>query len=267
MWVDSKEMRGAKNRRDYLEKVKACGADGIKIDFHPNPTADYLQWYMGALQDCAELKLLVNFHGSVKPSGLRRTYPNDLTREAVRGDEYHMSRYHRVMPLTQDVSLPFTRPLAGPADITPVMMNPEELKTSGFTWPHEFAQAIVFQSSITHFADQYKFYVGNPLEDLFQEVPVVWEETRVLSCTEMGEVVAYARRKGKIWWVGVMNGAREREVTIPLDFLKTKARATLVFDHPTRDAAVDRRERSVSPADVLTVKLRPAGGLVARFAP
>ena len=266
-WVDSKEMRGAKNRRDYLEKVKACGADGIKIDFHPNPTADYLQWYMGALQDCAELKLLVNFHGSVKPSGLRRTYPNDLTREAVRGDEYHMSRYHRVMPLTQDVSLPFTRPLSGPADITPVMMNPEELKTSGFTWPHEFAQAIVFQSSITHFADQYKFYVGNPLEDLFQEVPVVWEETRVLSCTEMGEVVAFARRKGKIWWVGVMNGAREREVTIPLDFLKTKARATLVFDHPTMDAAVDRRERSVSPADVLTVKLRPAGGLVARFAP
>ena len=265
-WVHSNEMRDAKSRRAYLEKMKACGTDGVKIDFHPDPTADYLQWYMGAMQDCAELHLLVNFHGSVKPSGLRRTYPNDITREAVRGDEYQMSRYHRVMPLQQDVSLPFTRPLAGPADITPVMMNPDELKTAGFTWPHEFAQAIVIQSSVTHFADQYKFYVGSPLEDLFRDIPVVWDETRVLAGTEMGEVVVYARRKGNVWWLGVMNGAQEREVKIPLDFLTTGAHGTLIYDHPTTDSAVDRREQSVSPADVLTLKLRPAGGFVARFA-
>ena len=266
-WVDSKDIRDAKTRRAYLEKIKAAGLDGIKIDFHPDPTADYMQWYMGAMQDCAELKLLVNFHGSVKPSGLRRTYPNDITREAVRGDEYHMSKYQRVMPLAQDVSLPFTRPLAGPADVTPVMMNPDELKTAGFTWPHEFAQAIVFQSSVTHFADQYKFYVHNPLADLFRDIPVVWDETRVLPCTEMGEVVAYARRKGNVWWLGVMNGAQEREVKIPLDFLKTRAHATLVFDNPAIDAAVDRQEKSVVPSAELAVKLRPAGGFVAHFAP
>ena len=266
VWVNSKEMRNAQSRRAYLEKVKTCGADGIKIDFHPDPTADYMQWYMGAMQDCAELKLTVNFHGSVKPSGLRRTYPNDITREAVRGDEYQMSRYHRVMPLQQDVSLPFTRPLAGPSDITPVMMNPDELKTAGFTWPHELAQAIVVQSSVTHFADQYKFYAGSPMEDLFRDIPVVWDETRVPACTEMGEIVAYARRKGNVWWLGVMNGAQECEVKIPLDFLKTGARGTLIYDHPTTDGAVDRREQSVSPSDVLTLKLRPAGGFVARFA-
>jgi alpha-glucosidase len=266
-WAHSEEMRDAKGRRAYLEKVKACGADGIKIDFHPDPTADYMQWYMGAMQDCAELKLLVNFHGSVKPSGLRRTYPNDITREAVRGDEYQMSRYQRVMPLAQDVSLPFTRPLAGPADITPVMMNPDELKTAGFTWPHEFAQAIVFQSSVTHFADQYKFYLGSPLEDLFRELPVVWDETRVLACTDMGEVVAFARRSGNVWWLGVMNGAREQTVKIPLDFLKARARGTLIYDEPHTDAAVDHREQAVSPSDALTLTLRPAGGFVARFGP
>lgn len=264
-WVHSKDIRDAKTRREYLEKIKACGLAGIKIDFHPNPTADYMQWYMGAMQDCAELKLLVNFHGSVKPSGLRRTYPNDITREAVRGDEWQMTRYHRVMPLDQDESLPFTRALAGPSDITPVMMNPDELKTAGFTWPHEFAQAIVFQSSVTHFADQYKFYLNNALTDLFREIPVVWDETRVLACTEMGGLVVFARRKGDVWWLGVMNGGEAREVKIPLDFLKTGAHGTLVYDNPTTDAAVDRREQMVAPADALTIKLRPAGGFVARF--
>ena len=264
-WVHSKDIRDSKTRRAYLEKIKAAGLDGIKIDFHPDPTADYMQWYMGAMQDCAELKLLVNFHGSVKPSGLRRTYPNDITREAVRGDEWHMSKYHRVMPLYQDESLPFTRALAGPADVTPVMMNPNELKTAGFTWPHEFAQAVVFQSSVTHFADHYRFYIGNPLEDLFREIPVVWDETRVLSCTVMGEIVAFARRKGDTWWVGVMNGATAREVKIPLDFLKHAAPGTLVYDDPKVDAAVNLREQGVLPTDVLTIPLRPAGGFVARL--
>ncbi len=264
-WVNSKEMRQAAPRRAYLEKIKACGADGIKIDFIPDASADIMQWYMGAIQDCAELKLLLNFHGSVKPTGLRRTYPHDITREAVRGDEYHMSRYKRIMPLAQDVSLPLARPLAGPADITPVMMNPKELQSSHFTWPHEFAQAIVYLSPVTHFADSYKFYVGNPLEDLFQVVPTVWDETRVLPCTEMGEVVAFARRKGDAWWVGVLNGEKQRQVKIKLDFLAKPVHGVLVYDNATKDDAADRRTQEVSPSDVLTIELRPAGGFVARL--
>ena len=261
-WVHSNKLRDAKIRRAWLEKLAATGASGVKIDFHPDATADYMQWYMGAMQDCAELKLLVNFHGSIKQTGLQRTYPNDITREAVRGNEWHMTKYHRVAPLEQDVALPFTRPLAGPADVTTVMLNPKELATAGFTWPHEMAQAVIYQSSVTHFADHYQFILGNPMEDLFRTIPVTWDETRVLACTEMGEVVAYARRKGETWWIGVMNGATEREVRIPLDFLKRAALGTLVYDDPKTAAAVERREQRVSPADVLKINLRPAGGFV-----
>src|ERR1035437_5751469 len=191
VWVDSKEMREADKRRTYLEKIKALGAVGIKIDFIPDATSDIMQWYMGATQDCAELKLLLNFHGSVKPTGLRRTYPNDITREAVRGYEYNMTRYQRVAPLEQDVCLPFTRLMAGAADITPVMLDPQELTTTKFTWAQEFAQAIVYLSPITHFTDQYKFYLQSPMLDLFQTIPTVWDETIVLPCTSIGEVVAY----------------------------------------------------------------------------
>lgn len=74
-----------------------------------------MQWYMGTMQDCADLKLMLNFHGSVKPTGLTRTYPMDITREAVRGNEYHMTRYKRTAPLDHDVSVPFTRFTAGTA--------------------------------------------------------------------------------------------------------------------------------------------------------
>jgi len=265
VWVDSKEMRQAKERRIYLEKIKALGADGIKIDFIPNATADIMQWYMGSMQDCAELKLLVNFHGSVKPTGLTRTYPNDITREAVRGNEWHMSRYKRVQPLDHDVSMSFTRLMAGAADVTPVMLDPKELASAKYTWAHQFAQAVVYLSPVTHFADQYKFYLESPMFDLFQQLPTVWDETRVLPCTEMGEVVAFARRKGKTWWVGVLNGATEREVTLSLDFLKAKATSTLVFDTMKDFAAINRVEKKVKPGDAITVKMAAGGGFVGKF--
>jgi len=265
VWVNSNEMREGDKRRIYLEKVKALGADGIKIDFIPDANSDIMQWYMGTMQDCAELKLLLNFHGSVKPTGLTRTYPMDITREAVRGNEYHMTRYRRVAPLDQDVSLPFTRYMAGPADFTPVILDPAQLTTTKFTWAHEFAQAIVYLSPITHFTDQYKFYLESPMFDLFQEIPTVWDEAKVLSCTSMGEVVAYARRKGDTWWVGVMNGATEREIKIPLDFLKKSTHATLIYDDKLTNTSIDRQEKTVTSNDTLTIKLVPGGGFVARF--
>jgi alpha-glucosidase len=265
VWVDSKEMREGQKRRAYLEKIKALGATGIKIDFIPQATADIMQWYMGALQDCAELKLMVNFHGSVKPTGLRRTYPNDITREAVRGNEWHMTRYKRVEPFQQDVSLPFTRFMAGAADITPVMLDPEQLTSTKFTWAHEFAQAVVYLSPITHFADQYKFYLESPMFDLFQQIPTVWDETKVLPATEMGEVVAYARRKGDTWWIGVMNGATEREIKITLDFLRKPVKAALIYDDQSTNTAINRQDKTLSPKDTLTIKLAAGGGFVGRF--
>jgi len=264
VWVDSKEFRKAADRKVYLDKVKALGADGIKIDFIPNATAETMQWYAETQQECADLHLLLNFHGSVKPTGLRRTYPNDITREAIRGNEYHMTRYHRVMPPQHDITVPFTRLLAGPADFTSVILNPKELTSTKFTWPHEFAQSIVYLSPIIHFADQYQFYLDNPMFDLFQQVPTVWDETRVLSCTSMGDVAAFARRKGNTWWIGVMNGATEQEVKIPLDFLTKPTKATLVYDGDT-NTSIDRKEQTVSKKDVLTIKLKPSGGFVAKM--
>ena len=265
VWVNSAEMRHAPERRAYLERVKAIGAAGIKIDFIPRATTEVMQWYMGAMQDCAELGLLLNLHGSVKPTGLSRTYPNDITREAVRGNEYQIRRYGRVLPQDHYVSLPFTRLLAGPADLTPVTLNPEEIAVGGYSWAHEMSQAIVFLSPVLHFSDHYSYYLESPMRDLLSEVPTTWDETLVLPCTEMGKVVAYARRKGNDWWIGVMNGDQPREISIFLDFLKGKGKAALVYDDATRLDGVKREDRDVSPQETLRMKLRPGGGFVARI--
>lgn len=265
VWVNSAEMRHAPERRAYLERVKAIGAAGIKIDFIPRATTEVMQWYMGAMQDCAELGLLVNFHGSVKPTGLSRTYPNDITREAVRGNEYQIRRYGRVLPQDHYVSLPFTRLLVGPADLTPVTLNPEEIAVGGYSWAHEMSQAIVFLSPVLHFSDHYSYYLESPMRDLLSAVPTIWDETLVLPCTEMGKVVAYARRKGNDWWIGVMNGDQPREISISLDFLKKKGKAALVYDDDTRLDGVKREDRNVSPQETLRMKLRPGGGFVARI--
>lgn len=263
VWVDSKEMRSASARYAYLKRIKDLGATGIKIDFIPLATSSIMQWYMGTMQDCADLKLMLNFHGSVKPTGLTRTYPMDITREAVRGNEYHMTRYKRIAPLDHDVSVPFTRFTAGAADFTPVILNPEQLTSQKFTWTHEFAQSIVYLSPITHFADEYKFYLESPMFDLFQKIPTTWDETKVLSCTKMGEVVAYARRKGNTWWVGVMNGADAHEIEVPLNFLQRSTKGTLIYDGAGTNASIHRVERLLNPKDTITMKLSPGGGFVA----
>ena len=265
VWVNSAEMRDAASRRAYLERVKAIGAAGIKIDFIPAPTAEIMQWYAGGMQDCAELRLLLNYHGSVKPTGLSRTYPNDITREAVRGNEWQILRYGRVLPQPHYVALPFTRLMSGPADVTPVTLNPKEIATGGYSWPHEFAQCIVFLSPITHFSDHYSYYLDSPFCDLLKAVPTVWDETLVLPSTVLGDVVAYARRKGNEWWIGVMNGDKAREIEIPLDFLKKQKNAVLLFDDENELASVVREDRKVSKKEVLKVKLRAGGGFVGRF--
>ncbi|WP_254659571.1 glycoside hydrolase family 97 protein [Mucilaginibacter sp. PPCGB 2223] len=264
VWANSNEMRSATTRYSYLKRIKDLGASGIKIDFIPDATSSIMQWYMAAMEDCAALKLILNFHGAVKPTGLTRTFPVNITREAVRGNEYHMSRYKRVAPFEQDVSLPFTRLMAGAADFTPVILDPEQLLSQKFTWAHQFAQAIVYLSPITHFADNYKFYLASQMFDLFQEIPTTWDETRVLNCTKMGEIVAFARRKGNTWWVGVMNGANASEVKIPLNFLAHPTKGTLVYDG-VNNVSINRQEQLMKPADTLTLQLSPGGGFVAKL--
>lgn len=261
VWVNSKEMRTAEGCRAYLEKVAALGAAGIKIDFIPPATPAIMKWYEGALADTAELHLLCNFHGAVKPTGRRRTWPHELTREAVRGHEWHMTRYKRIQAPTHDVSLPFLRCLAGPADYTPTAFVPSEL--IGYTWPHELAQSIVLSSPLLHFCDDYKQYVGNPCEDVLKALPTVWDETIVLPGSTIGKVVGFARRKGSDWFIGVVNGGDPVQLKIDLGFLGEGSwQGRLFGDVEGKDDAFQQATRTLKAGDSINLELRPKGGWV-----
>ncbi len=261
VWVDSKEMRSDATRRAYLEKVAALGAAGIKIDFIPACTPAITRWYMGALKDTAELHLLCNFHGAVKPTGLRRTWPHELTREAVRGHEYHMTRYRRVQAADHDETVLFTRFLAGPADYTPTAFDPRQMV--GYTWAHLLAQAVDLTSPLLHFAGAYQDFIGNPAEDLLRHLPATWDETIVLPGSEIGKTAAFARRRGQEWYIGVLNGGQAATLQIDLSFLGQGPWQAEVFgDDPDNAATFKRESKTVTAGDKLTATMSPRGGSV-----
>jgi len=259
VWVDSKEMRTDASRRAYLEKVATLGAAGIKIDFIPPPTAEIMRWYEGALKDTAELSLLCNFHGAVKPSGRIRTWPHELTREAVRGHEYHMTRYGRVQAAEHDTIVQFTRYLAGNADFTPTAFDPREMV--GYTWPHLLAQSVHFTSPLMCLAGKYQDFIGNPAEDFLRHLPATWDETIVLPGSEIGKTVIMARRKGNQWFIGALNGAAPVKTDVDLPFLGNGQWKAEVFgENPENAASFKRETKNVTPKDKMTFEMPARGG-------
>src|SRR5205823_3523768 len=89
----------------------------------------------------------------------------------------------------------------------------------GFTPSHMLAQAVDMTSPLLHFGDNFKFYIGNPAEDILRALPSTWDETLVLPGTKIGEVAGFARRRGMDWYIGVLNGATDVNMPIDLKFL------------------------------------------------
>lgn len=267
VWVHSKELREPKARRAYLERVKALGAVGIKIDFMPRATYATMKWYEETSRDTLEVGLMLDYHGAVKPTGRERTWSHEVAREAIRGHEWHVTRYDRVLPPAHDTVLPFTRLVQGHADYTPVVFNPRELV--GYTWAHELAQGVVFSAPFLCFGDYPQNYLKSEASDLLRNLPAVYDETRVLSGSEIGRCVALAKRAGDVWYVAVENGAEGRELKVPLAFLGEGTYELLAFaDKCGGPIDAWRREtREATSADTLKFRLKPLGGYVARIRP
>ena len=263
IWVDSKEMPTTERRRAYLEKVVEAGAVGIKIDFIPACDSKWCKWYEEALADTADLGLFVDFHGAVKPTGRERTWPHELAREAIRGHEWHVTRYGRVLPPEHDCILPFVRLVQGHADYTPVVFQKKEL--IHFTWPRQLAQGIVFACPFLCFGDYPQNYLNSPMIEIIRLLSPVYEETVILPGSEIGKCVAMARRSGKRWFVAVENGAQPRRMDIPLIFLGRGKWQMLSF-HDDPSGALDscvRDCRVMSENDRIQVEMQAKGGFVA----
>ena len=261
IWVHSRFVTDPQDRKEFFRKAVEAGVAGVKIDFPPPCSRAVANWYFDAARDAADAHLMVDFHGSNKPSGMDRTWPNVITREAVRGHEYQITRYHRVPQPDHDVILPFTRYIAGPGDYTPTVFTLSELM--GNTWPHELAQAVIFTSPFLCFGGHPQSYLQNSARDVLIAIPPVWDETRILKGSEPGKVVAEARRAGKQWFIAVINGADATTLDLPLDFLGAGTwNATQLRDSKDRLDAWDRQEGHVTSKDRLQLQITARGGFV-----
>jgi alpha-glucosidase len=266
IWLNSNEVPNAARRTNILDRAAALGVVGVKIDFQPEASVRWVNWYDETLRDAATRKLMVDFHGANKPIGRERTWPNEMTRESIRGHEYHILRYRRTLPPPHDTILPFTRFVIGPGDYTPTVFNTKELR--GFTSARELAQAIVFTSPYLCYADHPTNYLNNPAVDVMKAIPSVWDETIVLPGSDIGKCAAFARRSGKRWFIGVINGGGATMLDLPLNFLgRSQYQMTQLGDAPDRDDAWQREEKAVTRKDHLKISLRPSGGCVIELSP
>ncbi len=253
--------------------------DGIeKHEWHDGQFA--VAHFIRVLEAAAGRKIGINTHEPVKDTGLRRTYPNWISREGARGQEYNAA-WAAPNPPSHNVTLPFTRMLSGPMDFTPGIFDlRHQGPDSGFrvesTLAHQLALYVVLYSPIQMAADLPENYEARP--DAFQfikDVPTDWEESIALD-GEVGEFVVFAReqRGGGDWYVGAIGGEKAQDISVPLSFLEPdKSYVATVYrdgdeadwESNPYDYVIERR--SLTAGDTLELTLAAGGGAAIRLQP
>ena len=250
------------------------GAKGFKIDFINRDDAASVDFHYRAAAMAAKYKMMVYFHGTYKPTGLNRTYPNVVNFEGVYGLEQNMwaTAAKHDQPL-YDVTVPFTRMLAGPMDYTQGAMLNGTKKTyhpsdvapmSQGTRVHQLAEYVIFLSPLNMLCDSPMNYEANPeCTEFIAKIPTVWDETIPLKSV-IGEYVAVARRHGSTWYVGAITNWTPRDLTLDLAPLKVGGRtATAFVDGVNADKfAQDYKKKTLQIPDngQLPIHLAPGGG-------
>jgi len=255
--------------------IQALEADGrIHFEWHDGQVMS--NHHLLVVTEAAKRHISVDAHEPIKDTGLRRTYPNWVSREAARGMEYN-AWGDPVNPPEHECNLVFTRLLGGPMDFTPGVLT---LRGSGgrriqSTIAKQLALYVVIYSPIQMAADLPENYArfAKPFQ-FIKDVPVDWADTRVLN-GEVGDYVTFARkdRNSDDWYLGAITDEQPRTLTVPLAFLDAGRKYTATIYRDGADAgfegnpaSIEIESRAVTSQDTLTVKLAPGGGQAIRFA-
>jgi hypothetical protein len=258
LWKRSSELNSAGQRATFFQQLTNYGVAGLKADFfdyggvHP-ASKERVKLQEDILREAAAHKLVVNFHGTSKPTGQFRTYPNLLQFEAVFGKEQFAGQYSHVTPL-------FVRYLAGPADFTPLALQGG--LRGGRSVAFEVASIIVLSGPLLTIAERADIVAQSPVALLLQNIPPVWDETIVLPQSQMGQTAVLARRKGTEWFVAGMNAGTARNWDLPLTFLTPGVTYQANY---IRDSSSIPESGVVSSTNVLAVTAAVEGGIVAWF--
>lgn len=192
-----------------FKRIKGLGVSGVKVDYYESDTQQTMKQMNLCAKIAAENKLMVLFHGCTLPRGESRTYPNIVSFEAVNGSEYY--KWFESPSLANRVSYTFTRCVAGSADFTPTGVPIYNIKaTAGFA----LADTVTIESGIQHFAHSIYTYQGNKALPFLNDVPVVWDDMKVLDGYPMQFNVT-ARKSGDDWYIGASTiSARTVEIKL-----------------------------------------------------
>ena len=262
-----------------FSQYEKWGLKGLMVDFMDRDDQQMIEIQKTILEKAMKYHLHIQFHGSSKPSGLSRTYPAEFTREGA--DNYERYKWEnperRHLTARHDLTIPFTRALAGPVDYhlggfssvtdaeyEPIWKSP----VVTFTRAHMLAQYVVLESALQLVADAPEAYRGQDGFDFIRKVPVVWDETKVL-VARPDETVVIARRNGSDWFIGgIGNG---NEVSIKLSFLD-KGRYTMTLYRDADDADREPNHLAIEVLDIdaaagLCVPMATNGGFAAHISP
>jgi alpha-glucosidase len=266
--------------RQYGIKTIKTGYVGDLVDQREYPHGQFMvRHYRRVLTTAAKYKLMINAHEPIKDTGIRRTWPNMLSREGARGQEYNAWAGDGGNPPSHTVILPFTRMLAGPFDHTPgifalrIPQNPNNQVNT--TLAKQLALYIILYSPLQMAADLPENYEAQPAFDFIRTVPVDWQKTLYLDGA-IGSHVMLARqaRNSDEWYLACATNAKARTLTANLLFLPQGREylATIYSDSATahyhdNPTAIRISEQVVTSSTSLTLRLAAGGGAVIRLQP
>jgi len=266
-----------KNMSAIMDKYQQWGVKGIKVDFMQRDDQRVVDFYERTAREAAKRKLMIDFHGAYKPTGLSRKYPNVVSYEGVKGLEHN--KFANPATPEHDVTLPFIRMTAGAMDYTPgAMLNATK---KGFqisntrpmsigTRAHQLAMYVLYESPLQMLADSPTNYEKEPVSmEFLSAVPTVWDETVVID-GKIGEYVVIARKAlNGDWYIGAMSNSKDRSLIIDLAFLGVGNYDAQIFqDGPnakTVPTDLQKLTQQLSSSSKLTVKMTEGGGFAARF--
>lgn len=264
VWEHWSHIRDLATREKFFHNVSEAGAVGVKIDFMDSESQERLGFYKSSLEIAARDHVMINFHGANKPAGEERTWPNWMTREAIFGMEQGANIERRHL-----AALPFTRFVTGPADFTPTVFRagPMGKTTAG----SQLATAVEYSSPIHHWADSAKSYEAQAPEvlEFIRNKPAVWDETKVLPGSKIGEAALMARRSGETWYIAAINGT-DQEMTreIKLDFLTAGKWSAVSFADVSGEKTKLKVDKSTPTRDTtVSPRMSPGGGFVMVVSP
>ncbi|MCX6330404.1 MAG: glycoside hydrolase family 97 protein [Bacteroidia bacterium] len=263
---------------DACALYEKWGVKGVKVDFMQRDDQKVVNFYHEAIQKTASHHLIIDFHGAYKPDGIGRTYPNALTREGVKGMEN--SKWSKDITPDHDITLAFTRMVAGPMDYTPGAMinmdrsnfNPQFTRpASQGTRVHQMALYVIYESPLQMLSDSPTNYMREQeCTDFLVKIPVVWDELKVLDA-KIGDYLLLARQSGKDWFIGALTDWSKREMEINMSFLPAGDYEMEIFqdginaDRHAQD--YKHMKTSVKSGDKMKINLAPGGGWIAKVSP